>query len=190
MSPQQENDEGAIRPIEGRKLELETEKLCREREKLDVEIKLLRRPWFFQASYVAAILPIMALALATGITYQNSEWKRQAAEAEHDRDAARQEQARLREEIQATTTQLTGLQEQVAKILAERSRMNARFASLNSRWQLFVNSVVVVMNNRGALKVDLSADDEMMKQYRLMKEEMKLFEVAYRDLFSSPGSKQ
>lgn len=49
------------------KLELEIDKLTRDREKLDVEITTLRRPWSLQAPYIAGILPIATLTAGAWI---------------------------------------------------------------------------------------------------------------------------
>jgi hypothetical protein len=54
---------------------LQAEKLRRETEKLELEMKILRRPAWAQAPYIAAILPVTAIVI-TGfitawITYSN-----------------------------------------------------------------------------------------------------------------------
>ena len=55
---------------------LQTRKLELELVKLEAEAALLKRPWYSQASYVAAILPIIAVCVTGGIAYWNSDLRR------------------------------------------------------------------------------------------------------------------
>jgi hypothetical protein len=84
---------------------LEAEKLRRENEKLAAETRLLNRPWCLQASYIAAILPIIALCGTCFIAYRDSaayrdaqEARRETARARADRDSFRKQVEDLRRE--------------------------------------------------------------------------------------------
>jgi hypothetical protein len=87
------------------RIALEAEKLRRENEKLAAETRLLNRPWCLQASYIAAILPIIALCGTCFIAYRDSaayrdaqEARRETARARADRDSFRKQVADLRRE--------------------------------------------------------------------------------------------
>jgi cell division protein FtsB len=95
---------------------LEFKKLQQEVSKLEAETRLLNRPWWLQAPYVGAILPIMAVVITGWITYRNSDLRREA-------QAAKNEIAKLAPEADALRQQVTRLQKEKESLAPERDRL-------------------------------------------------------------------
>jgi hypothetical protein len=120
MTPETQPDN--IETLQTRKLHLETEKLVEEREKLKIETRLLKRPWFLQAGYIAAILPIFAVSVTAVITYMNSDLRRETAAAKQELQSARVEKSAIDDEVAKARNELNDLMKAVDQ---ERSRRQA-----------------------------------------------------------------
>ena len=86
---------------------LQCQKLREEIKKLDVETRLLTRSWWQQASYIAAILPIVVVSFSAWVAYSNSEFKREA-----EAEAAKADIAQLRPEAETLKAQVSRLQKE------------------------------------------------------------------------------
>jgi len=127
MTPQPPPDD-----LQGRKLQFEIEKLIGEREKLAIETKLLARPWFFQASYIAAILPIALVSIMAYVSYMNSDLKRDADNSRRELASARSEKAKVEEnskrDLLAARSEKTKLAEQISAARDELTGLNKMLA--------------------------------------------------------------
>jgi DNA repair exonuclease SbcCD ATPase subunit len=102
---------------------LQCQKLREEIKKLDVETRLLTRSWWQQASYIAAILPIVVVSFSAWVAYSNSEFKREA-------EAAKADIAKLRPEAETLKAQVSRLQKEEPILQADRSHLLAEVQKL------------------------------------------------------------
>jgi septal ring factor EnvC (AmiA/AmiB activator) len=106
--------------------DLQKQKLEIEIAKLKAETNLLRRPWYLQAPYVAATLPIIAVCVTGWIAYSNSDFRR-------DAQAARNEVARLRPIADTLKQQVDLLQKEKSSLQLQRDSLLKEVKSLTSK---------------------------------------------------------
>jgi septal ring factor EnvC (AmiA/AmiB activator) len=128
MGPQPEPNEYAQRLQE-----LQLHKAALENEKLDLEIHNLKRRWPLFAPYVTGTLTVLAIATGTLITYQNSEWKRDAESARNEAKTMQGQKASLEGQIAAAQKELGTLQGQINALRTQVA--NARQEAAEARSQ-------------------------------------------------------
>jgi hypothetical protein len=105
---------------------LQLKRVQQEIEKLEVETRLLKRGWYFQPHYIAAILPILAVVATGFIAYSNSDFKR-------DAEAARSEVAKLKPEAETLRQQVAILRQEESSLKPERDRLAAEVHMLQPK---------------------------------------------------------
>ena len=105
---------------------LQARKLEQEIAKLETETALLKRRWFFQAPYIGAILPIIAVCATGWIAYRNSDFRREA-------QAAKSEITRLGPEAESLKHQVAALEATRAILEPKQSRLVEEVKSLESK---------------------------------------------------------
>ena len=105
---------------------LQTRKLEQEIAKLEAETALLKRRWFFQAPYIGAIFPIIAVCATGWIAYSNSDFRREA-------QAAKSAVAKLGPEAESLKHQVAALEAAKASLEPKQYRLAEEVKSLESR---------------------------------------------------------
>jgi cell division protein FtsB len=109
---------------------LQVQKLQREIEKLEVETRLLNRPWWLQAPYIGAIFPIMAVVVTGWIAYRNSDFRREAQTAKNEIATLRPEADSLKQQVTRLQNDQRTLQRQRDILIQEVKNLDARSQAL------------------------------------------------------------
>lgn len=119
---------------------LETRKLQIEIGKLEAELEVLKRRWFWQPAYLSVFVPVIVIGFPVWAAYQNSEYRWQALEAKKEiaslkpeRDGLRQQVVSLQSERDTLKPQRDRLAQQVTAMKPEAAELQARIASYHTK---------------------------------------------------------
>jgi septal ring factor EnvC (AmiA/AmiB activator) len=136
--------------------DLQLKKTQKEIEKLEAEARLLKRRWLLQPSYIAAILPILALCGTALIAYLNSDFKR-------DADAARSEIAQLKPEAERLKQRVKTLQQEEASLKSDRDQLDAQVRTLQPKATGLQKQIVELRRQIPTWRKELANIDESLK---------------------------
>ena len=136
--------------LEAKKLQMEVDAKTRESEKLDLEIKALRQPWWQMPAYVAALLPTL-LAIASLIyAFRNGYFQVAALQQKIADDRQKIERTQLEMQNGDLKKEREGLQQEVADFTQKKDQLHQLNDSLSAK-----NQTLATANDDSKKRLDV-----------------------------------